>query len=116
MSTYNSTDFRQFSSALLPAVKTTLRRQDTKFDDEISSYIQSAAEDLIDAGIHTSYFSPTGSDWQCNHRILQAVRWYCLSVFGLYNTDMEKYDKAYRSLKATLCSQRRYTEDAYGIQ
>lgn len=39
--------------------------------------------------------------------------WYCLSVFGLYNADMEKYDKAYRSLKATLATQRKYTEKGY---
>ena len=105
----------RFSSILLPEVKTTLRRHDDKFDKEISSYIETAAEDLKDAGIHISYFLPQSDNWICDSRILQAVRWYCLSVFGLYNPDMEKYDKAYRSLKATLCTQKKYTENIYAL-
>ena len=100
-----------FSSKLLERVKLTLRQAGKNdFDEEIESYIDTAAEDLQDAGILPFYFDGAGD---VDSRILQAVRWYCLSVFGLYNADMEKYDKAYRSLKATLATQRKYTDKGY---
>lgn len=101
----------EFSSKLLERVKLTLRQAGKNdFDEEIESYIDTAAEDLQDAGILSFYFDGKGD---VDSRILQAVRWYCLSVFGLYNADMEKYDKAYRSLKATLATQRKYTDKGY---
>lgn len=107
----------EFANKLLETIKLTLRQAGvTVFDSEVGSYIDTCAEDLQDAGILSFYFTPNGEQWEVNPRILQAVRWYCLSVFGLYNADMEKYDKAYRSLKATLCTQRKYTEKDYGIQ
>jgi hypothetical protein len=96
-----------FARRLLGKIKKTLRQATDEFDDEISSYIDTCATDLQNAGILRKYFEGSTVDPQ----ILQAVRWYCLSVFGLFNTDMEKYDLAYRSLKATLCTQRKYTED-----
>lgn len=105
----------RFSAKNLDQVKITLRQTTNEFDDEIKSYIQSCAEDLMDAGVHPSFFNPQSDDWVTDSRILQAVRWYCLSVFGLYNTDMEKYDKAYRSLKATLCTQKKFTEKSYAL-
>lgn len=99
----------EFAKSTLDRVKITLRQYGvTVFDEEIASYIDTCAEDLQDAGILSSYFTGKG---EVNPRILQAVRWYCLSVFGLYNADMEKYAKAYGSLKATLCTQRKYTEE-----
>jgi hypothetical protein len=101
-----------FSKILLAQVKKTLRRTDTEFDDEIESYIEAAATDLQDVGILSSYFKPLGSDWKVDSKILQAVRWYCLSTFGLYNADMEKYAKAYASLKATLATQKKYTKES----
>lgn len=104
----------EFANKLLEQVKITLRQTGTNiFDEEIKSYIDTCAEDLKDAGILPKYFQAEEESWKVNSRILQAVRWYCLSVFGLYNADSEKYDKSYRSLKATLCTQRKYTEDAY---
>lgn len=105
----------EFSSKLLSQVKKTLRETSTDFDEEISSYIEACATDLMDAGILSSFFSASDSDWECDSRILQAVRWYCLSVFGLYNADMEKYATAYNSLKATLCTQSKYTEESDGV-
>lgn len=105
----------RFSDSLLETVKLTLRQSTTDFDEEIKSYIETCAEDLHNAGVVLSYFTPTSTAWKCDRQILQAVRWYCLSVFGLYNADMEKYDKAYRSLKATLCTQRKYTEEQNGV-
>jgi hypothetical protein len=89
----------------------TLREAGTEFDAEILSYIETCAADLQNAGILSSFFVSAETDPQ----ILQAVRWYCLSVYGLYNADMEKYAKAYHSLKATLCTQRKYTEESNGV-
>lgn len=99
-----------FADKLLDRVKLTLRRTENVYDDEIKSYIDTVADDLKDVGILSFYFDASEEDWEVDSKILQAVRWYCLSVFGLYNADMEKYDKAYRSLKATLATQRKYTE------
>ena len=105
-----------FAKTLLPQVKKTLRQIDNEFDDEIESYIETCATDLRNVGILPSFFIPVGEDWQVDSQILQACRWYALSVFGLYNADMEKYAKAYASLKATLATQRCYTEELYGVQ
>lgn len=101
-----------FSQNLLPRIKLTLRESGNDFDEEVLSYIDTCVKDLQNAGILSSYFSGETVDPQ----ILQAVRWYCLSVFGLYNSDMEKYARAYHSLKATLCTQRVYTEESDGVQ
>lgn len=98
-----------FATKLLPMVKKTLRQADDEFDDEIGSYIDTVATDLQNAGILSSFFQPVGIGWEPDSQILQACRWYSLSVFGLYNADMEKYAKAYSSLKATLATQREYT-------
>lgn len=104
-----------FAAELLPKVKKTLRRADNEFDDEIASYIDTCARDLQNAGILASFFIPSGEGWEVDSQILQACRWYCLSTFGLYNGDMEKYAKAYSSLKATLATQRRYTEVSHVV-
>jgi hypothetical protein len=101
-----------FADKLLERVKLTLRQAGKNdFDEEIASYIDTAAEDLQNAGILSIYFDASRLDWDVDSQILQAVRWYCLSVFGLYNADMEKYDKAYKSLKATLATQNKYSRD-----
>lgn len=99
-----------FADKLLDRVKLDLRRTETIYDDEIKSLIDFVADDLKDVGILSFYFEAEKVDWEVDSRILQAVKWYCRSTFGLYNSDMEKYDKAYRSLKATLATQRKYTE------
>lgn len=105
----------RFSELILNSVKKTLREHSNEFDDEIKSYIQSCAEDLRDAGIDFSFFNPQNETWIVDSRILQAVRFYCLSTYGLYNADSEKYDKSYRSLKATLCTQKKYTGEKYAF-
>lgn len=107
----------EFSDKLLESIKLTLRQSgvETVFDEEIKDYITVAADDLKDAGILASYFVVSGDNWKPDSRIKQAIRWYCLSVFGLYNADMEKYLAAYNSLKATLCTQRKYTEEKNGV-
>lgn len=93
-----------FANQLIDSVKATLRVTGDDFNEEIASYIDTCAADLQNAGILPKFFS-VGGDPQ----ILQAVRWYCLSVFGLYNSDSEKYMRSYSSLKSTLCTQRKYT-------
>ena len=97
----------EFASSLLPKIRKNLRQTTNEFDDEIESYIEGCATDLKGAGILPSFFNSTNVDSQ----IFQAVRLYCLSNFGLYNSDMEKYAKAYASLKATLATQSKYTEE-----
>lgn len=101
----------EFANKLLPRVRITLRVTTEEFDDEIKSYIDTCATDLQNAGILSYYFDASRLDWEVDPQILQAVRWYCLSVFGLYNTDMEKYATAYASLKSTLATQNKYHRD-----
>ena len=101
-----------FANNLLSSIKLTLRQSGTDvFDDEVKDYINTCATDLQDAGILSSYFKVSGDNWEPDPRIKQAVRWYCLGTFGLYNADMEKYLEAYKSLKSTLCTQKKYTEE-----
>ena len=99
----------EFANNLLQPIKITLRQSTSKevFDDEIKDYITACAKDLKDAGILDSYFTGIG---EIDPQIKQAVRWYCLSTFGLYNADSEKYMEAYKSLKATLSTQKVYTK------
>lgn len=103
----------KFAEDLLSSIKLTLRETGEDFDSEVKDYIDTCARDLQDAGILSSYFEDGNN---VDPQIKQAVRWYCLGTFGLYNTDMEKYKQAYQSLKATLCTQRKYTEEQHGIQ
>lgn len=103
----------KFAIDLLDSVKLTLRETGKEFDSEILDYIETCITDLQTAGILSSYFEDGNA---VDPQIKQAVRWYCLGTFGLYNTDMEKYLQAYQSLKATLCTQSKYTEVQDGIQ
>jgi hypothetical protein len=95
-----------FATNLLPKIKLTLREASSDFDEEIISYIEECVTDLQNVHILSHFFDP---NTPVDPQILRAIRWYCLSVYGLYNADMEKYDRAYRSLKATLATQRKYT-------
>lgn len=98
----------EFAVKLLPAVKLSLRETSTDFDEEIISYIDACADNLQSSGISKSFFDVV-PDQEINPQIIQAVRFYCLSNFGLYNADMEKYDRSYQSLKATLCTMSKFT-------
>lgn len=100
----------QFAKGLVPTIKLTLRETSDNFNDEIESYIDGCAINLQTAGILPSFFSDSLTATTVDPQILQAVRFYCLSNYGLYNTDSEKYDRSYQSLKALLCTNRRYTE------
>lgn len=100
----------QFADSLLNSVKLNLREAGNDFDSEIKEHIDACATDLKDAGILSFYFTGTG---EIDPQIKQAVKWYCRSVYGLYNADMEKYDRAYRSLKATIATQSKYTKSDY---
>lgn len=99
----------EFSNKLLPLVKTTLRETSAEFDTEIAGYIDTCAGDLQNAGILEFFFDASRIGWEVDSQILQAVRWYCLSTYGLYNSDMEKYAESYNSLKALLATQKKYT-------
>lgn len=101
----------EFSKQLLTSVRRTLRETSNEFDEEIESYIDTCAADMAEAGILSFYFDPSRDGWYIDGQILQAVRWYCLSVYGLYNPDMEKYARAYASLKSTLATQTKYSKD-----
>ena len=100
----------QFAKGLVPTIKLTLRETSDNFNDEIESYIDGCAINLQTAGLLPSFFSDALTVTTVDPQILQAVRFYCLSNYGLYNTDSEKYDRSYQSLKALLCTNRRYTE------
>lgn len=100
----------KFAKGLVPAIKLTLRETSDNFNNEIESYIDGCAANLQTAGVLPSYFSDSLNISTVDPQILQAVRFYCLSNYGLYNTDSEKYERSYQSLKALLCTNRRYTE------
>ena len=99
-----------FADKLLDSVKLNLREASDDFDEEIKEYIDACATDLQDVGILSYYF--TGEN-EIDPQIKQAVKWYCRSSYGFYNADMEKYAKAYASLKATLATQKKYIDKGY---
>ena len=99
----------QFAKNLLPSIKLTLRETSVDFDQEIESYIDGCANNLQVAGILSSFFLDSLTAETVDSQILQAIRLYCLSLYGLYNSDSEKYDRSYRSIKATLCTNEKYT-------
>lgn len=106
-----------FAKNLLSTVKQTLRETSIDFDTEIESYIDGCAINLQTAGILPSFFADTLTASTVDPQILQAVRLYCLANYGLYNTDAERYERSYHSLKALLCTNRRYTQEAKnGVQ
>lgn len=103
----------QFAKDLVPTIKKTLRETSPDFDDEIESYIDGSVEDLKNAGILSDFFIDSKKIDSC---ILQAIRYYCLANYGLYNLDSEKYFKSYESMKATLCVQRKYIfEEVFNV-
>ena len=105
----------QFAEHLLPTIKLSLRETSTEFDSEIKSYIDGCANNLQTAGILPCFFLDSLTADTVDSQILQAIRLYCLSLYGLYNSDSEKYDRSYRSIKATLCTNRKYTEEDDGV-
>ena len=101
----------EFSNKVLPSVKLALREASNDFDEDIKADIESCALDLENSGILFYFFDTSRENFEVDPLILRAVKWYCMSVYGLANPDMEKYDQAYRSLKATLATQARYRRD-----
>lgn len=98
-----------FANRILPQVKLTLRESSNSFDEEIKSYIDGCKNDLQNAGMLSKYFPEDNS--AIDESVLQAIRYYCLSNYGLYNADSEKYAKSYLSLKSTLLVQSKYIEE-----
>ena len=99
-----------FATRILPQVKLTLRESSDTFDEEIKSYIDGCKNDLLNAGMLDKYF-PEDNNGEVDESVLQAIRYYCLSNYGLYNADSEKYAKSYLSLKSTLLVQSKYIEE-----
>ena len=99
-----------FAKAVIQPVKLTLRETSSEFDSEIESYIDGCVMNLKVAGILPSFFEDSLTLDKVDPQILQAIRFYCLSNYGLYNTDSERYARSYESLKALLCTNAEYTE------
>ena len=97
------------ATSLLPTIKLTLRETSNAFDDEIKSYIDSCITDLTNSGMKSSLFPNDASG--LDNMILQAIRYYCLSNYGLYNEDSDKYAKSYLSVKAHLLVQQKYINE-----
>lgn len=101
----------QFAQNLLPRIKLRLRETSTEFDDEIMDYIDASAQNLKVAGVLPKYFADSLTLATVDSQILMAIGTYCLAKFGLYNSDSEKYEKSYASIKATLCTNQLYTSE-----
>jgi hypothetical protein len=89
---------------VLEKIKIALRIKNTAFDTEIADLIASAKSDLILSGVLEDKVTDTDS------LIIQAVKLYAKAHFGIDNTDSEKYQSRYDSLKAHLCLSAKYTE------
>lgn len=93
---------------LIDDIKQTLRMKTTALDTEVNDIIDSAKADLILSGILQSKTEEdiiTGFD----PLIKRAIILYAKANFGLDNTDSDKYQKAYDSLKTHLTLSQEYT-------
>jgi hypothetical protein len=94
---------------LIEEVKSDLRIVTNAFDSEITELIDSAILDLKLAGIINSKLLTLDTATP-DSLLVRAIKLYCKSNFGIGNTDMERYDKTYQSLKMHLCLSAEYTE------
>lgn len=79
---------------MLEKIKKSLRITHNSLDDEIQDLIDGALADLRISGIVNIN--------QTDALIIRAVTIYCKANFGLENTDSEKYQTSYNSLKTHL--------------
>jgi uncharacterized phage protein (predicted DNA packaging) len=90
---------------MLDKIKEALRiKNTTAFDSEITDLISAAKADLVLSGILESKISDT------DPLIIRSIILYAKSHFGIDNTESEKYQAAYNSLKTHLCLSSEYTE------
>lgn len=93
---------------LIGDIRQTLRMKTTALDTEVNDIIDSAKADLILSGILQSKTEEdiiTGFD----PLIKRAIILYAKANFGLDNSDSEKYQKSYDSLKTHLALSQEYT-------
>ena len=81
---------------MLEKVKLSLRINNNAYDSEIEILINACKRDLELVGIASSNF------YNSDYMITQAIILYCKSNFGFDNSEAEKYQKAYESLKSFL--------------
>lgn len=81
---------------MLDKVKLALRINNNAYDSEINSLINACKRELELVGIASSNF------YTSDHMITQAIILYCKSNFGFDNSEAERYQKAYESLKSFL--------------
>jgi uncharacterized phage protein (predicted DNA packaging) len=96
---------------LIDDIKQTLRISASALDIEVIDIIESAKADLILSGILKSKTEEDVIDG-LDSLIKRAIILYTKANFGLDNTDSEKYQKAYDSLKTHLVLSQEYTVEA----
>lgn len=79
---------------MLEKIKLSLRIKTDRLDEEI--------QDLIDACLLDLSVSGVNKVDETDPLILQAVRLYCKSMFGLDNKDSDKYYQSYTLIKHAL--------------
>lgn len=90
---------------LIDSVKQALRITTILLDTEIQDLIEAAKSDLRLSGILTRKLDNASRD----ALIKRAIILYCKANFGLDNTDSDKYQAAYNSLKIHLTLSQEYT-------
>ena len=93
---------------LIDDIKQTLRITTSALDTEVNDIIESAKADLILSGILKSKTEEDVIDG-FDSLIKRAIILYVKANFGLDNTDSDKYQKAYDSLKTHLALSQEYT-------
>lgn len=79
---------------LLNKVKMALRINNSAFDEDINDLIDTCILDLKIAGINIP--NEQSEEYAM---IIQAVKTYCRAYFGLENSESEKYQRSYESIK-----------------
>ncbi|MGB4661883.1 MAG: head-tail connector protein [Mobilitalea sp.] len=93
---------------LIDDIKQSLRIKTNSLDTEVQDIIDSAKADLILSGILKSKTEVDVLDG-IDYLIKRAIILYSKANFGLDNSDSEKYQLAYDSLKTHLCLSAEYT-------
>ena len=88
-------------------VKLALRISNDFYDNEINGLIEACKKELKLVGIASSNF------YTSDYMITQAVILYCKANFGFDNSEADRYQKAYESLKSflTLCPEYKEEEE-----
>ena len=84
-----------------------IRINHDRHDGEITDLIEAARADLMQVGILTAKAQDEGDPL-----IKRAIVCYVKANFGLDNSDAERYDASYQSLKRHLALSNEYTKEA----